>query len=142
VASEATITTGLMIRKGNLNYPPGGGGQVTFRADVTGSKGPTPGSTLIATSGTDVDFTQLTTPGLVRLTNLSADNYVEYGVREPATGAFYPLGEILPGESYVLRFSRNLREEWVGTGTSAPTNYFHLRANTAAVDVDIAAFER
>lgn len=147
MANEATINLSMNIRKVDdttdlvlLDYR---SQPSSFQADVTGTKGPTPGSISVSIAGTDVDFSQLTTPGLCRLMNQDPTNFVEYGIREPGTGTFYPLGEILPGETYIIRLSRNLQEEYIGTGTgtSAPTNFFHLKANVAACNVLVEAFE-
>jgi hypothetical protein len=54
------------------------------------------------------------------------------------------LGEVLPGESYVIRLSRNLLEQYAGsgTGTTGPENTFRLKANEAAVAALVEAFER
>lgn len=140
MSDEAQIRSSLQINKGNLNYQ---SQPTAFNADVATGKGPSPGAITAALAGTDVDFGELVQPSLCRLMNLDDANFVEYGIREPATGFFYPLGELLPGESFVLRLSRNLQEEYtgVGTGTSAPTNFFHLKANTAPCVVLVEAFE-
>jgi hypothetical protein len=68
--------------------------------------------------------------------NLDSTNYVEVGVLVGAT--FYPMLELLPGETYVVRLSRNL--QYGPTGT-AHTQDLHLRANTASVKVLVEAFE-
>ena len=115
-----------------------------FKVDVTGAKGPVPGSIAVSVWGTNVDFGELTTPTLCRLTNQDATNFVEYGVWDPEGGTFYPLGEIGPGESYPLKLSRNLQEEYA-TGTSTTgedTNRLRLKADTAACNVLIEAFEK
>lgn len=141
MASEAVIRTGLTISKDNLRYNalPAG-----FSADVATAKGPVPGAVSVATAGTVLDLGELTTPSLCRLMNLDTTNFVEVGIREPSSGFFYPLLELLPGESYVFRLSRNLLEEYTGagTGTSAPTNEFYAKANTAAVVLLVEAFEK
>jgi hypothetical protein len=124
MANEATITNGIFIDKGNLHFHPA---SVTFRGTVTGTKGPVPGALSIATAGTDISFAQLTTPGYCKITNLDATNYVEYGIWNGTT--FYPLGEILAGQSYVIRLSRNV-------GST-----LRFRANTAACNVVVEAFE-
>jgi hypothetical protein len=140
VANEATVSVSLGIVKSNRQLCRF---QSSFNANVAGTKGPVPGAVTISTAGTNIDLSQLTTPGLCVLRNLDVTNYVEYGIREPATGFFYPLGEILPGEDYVLRLSRNIGEEYTntGTGTSASTNTLHMKANSAAVVVSVEAYE-
>jgi hypothetical protein len=138
MANEAVIQTSLNIKAGNISYQclP-----ITFRATVTGRKGPSPGAVAVAVAGTSIDFGELTTPALCRLQNLDATNFVEYGIWDGIQ--FFPLGELLPGESYVIRLSRNLQEEYgTGTGTTgAAANRLRLKANTAAVNVLVEAFE-
>lgn len=138
MANEATISSGLNIRKGNLNYQ---SQPMSFRANVSGTKGPTPGALEVTTSGTNVDFSELTTPALCRIMNLSATYLVEWGIHDGSL--FHPVGEVLPGETYVIRLSRNLGEEEdvPGTGTSAVVNAFFLRAVGGTVNVVVEAFE-
>jgi hypothetical protein len=144
MADEATIRTSLQINKPPyLDYQ---SRPTDFKADVTGTKGPTPGAITVSILGTDVDLSQLTTPGLCRIQNQDDVNFVEYGIRENTTGKFYPLGELLPGETYVLRLSRwlGLEETSPGTGTGTAIgadNKLHFRADTAACNVLIEAFE-
>ena len=140
MSREAQVRVALSISKDNLSVRY----NHVYTADVNGTaRGPSPGAVLIDTDGTSIDFSQLTTPGLVVFKNLSETDYVEYGIWEPATTTFYPLGEILPGESYVLRLSRNLAEQYsnTGTGTTAPTNALRFKANRADVYVDVSAYE-
>jgi hypothetical protein len=139
MADEARVRSGFTIQNGGLvrRNP-----TASFTVDVDGENGPSPGAVTVATTGTDIDFSQLITPGLCQLSNLDVTNYYEYGIHEPVTGTFYPLGEVGPGESYCIKFSRNLLEEYVGTGTSGPTNTFQLRANTAAVVAVVEAYEK
>lgn len=142
MANEAEIRSSLQISKDNLEYR---GQPTVFNADVTGTKGPTPGAITVSTAGTDVDLTALTTPGLCRIQNLEADggNYVSYGMWDPEGSKYLPLGELLPGESYVLRLARDIEEEYgTGTGTTgASTNRLRFKANTAACVVLVEAFE-
>lgn len=132
-----STSTGLVT----LNYQ---SQPTTFTVDVSGTKGPSPGAIQVTIAGTDVDFSQLTTPGLCRIMNLDPTNYVEYGIRDVASRKFYPLGEILPGETYVLRLSRNIQEEYypsTGTGTTGDIDKFHIKANKAACNILVEAFE-
>lgn len=142
MANEIRVQTSLQIRKGSQVYQ---SQPTSFNADMAGSRGPTPGAILISRNGTDVDLSQLTAlGGLCRLMNLDDTNWVEYGVYEPATFRFYPLGEILPGESYVIRLSRWLGYEvgtGVGTGSIGGSNTFRLKANAAACVVLVEAFD-
>lgn len=145
MAGEATLRVSLTIRKDNLNYQSNPTG---FSATVTGTKGPTPGYVLISTLGTDIDLSKLTQPGLCWMQNLSLVNAVEYGIWDPEIAKFYPLGELLPGECFPLRLSRNLAKEFgsggttTGTGVTGPTtNRLRFRAMAASVPVRVEAFE-
>ena len=144
MANEATIRSSLQIQQGEVDYS---SRPAAFTATVTGSKGPTPGAVLCSTAGTDIDLTELTTPSLCRIQNLDAANRVEVGIWDPETSKFYPLLELLAGESYVVRLCRLLGWEYgtgtgAGTGTTGPnTNRLRIRANTAACNVLVEAFE-
>lgn len=140
MADEANITSNLRITKDNLEYS---SQPQSFTADVSGTMGPIPGGLIVDTDGVDVEFTGLTTPALCRIMNLDSTNYVEYGIWDPENDTFFPLGEVLAGETYVLRLSRNLQEQFgTGTGTTGDdTNRLHLRANTANCNVVVEAFE-
>lgn len=145
MANEAQVRAGLNVRivSGSVvrtNYR----NDATYQADVSAVGGPTPGSFLVDAYGVDVDFSQLTTPGLAWLHNQDAVNYVEFGIYDPADDSFDPLGEILPGESFPFRFSRNLGEsyEGTGTGTSAATKRVRFRANGGSCWVLVDAFEK
>jgi hypothetical protein len=147
MSGEAQLQISLQITKSDAvgivnfrSYP------TQFTADVTGALGPTPGAFLASVYGTDVDLSELTQPGLCRLSNQDATNYVTYGVVDPETDKFYPLGEILPGEFFVLRLSRNLKWEYAGSGTGtgttgANTNTLRFIADTAACVVLAEIFE-
>lgn len=140
MANEITVLSGVTITKDPLRYisQPN-----SFQADMTGCKGPTPGAVTVAVLGTTISLAQLTTPGICVFKNLDDTNYVTYGIWDPETETFYPLGEILPGEVYVLRLSRSISAEYgTGTGTLVPdTNNLMFRADTAAVVVSVEAFE-
>ena len=140
MADEATIFSGFQIANGDWLVP---AGKTTFTADVTGIKGPTPGALAVSVTGTNVDLSQLTTPGWCKITNLSTVNFVEWGIYDPETTKFYPVGEIPAGKWTVFKFSRNFAWEYgVGTGTSgAETNVLRLRADTAACNVSVEAYE-
>lgn len=138
MSDEATIQASLQILTTNLKYR---SYPTTFTADVSGEKGPVPGAISAAVLGTSVDLSQLTLPGLCRITNLDATNYVTVGILDP-DGDFYPLAEVLPGEFYILRLSRSLGQSWgVGTATTDSGCTLHIQANTAACNVVVEAFE-
>lgn len=140
MSGEARVRSTLQIVNGNLKYQPK---SVSFNPDVAGTKGPVPGAIAVTTAGTDVDFGELTTPALCKITNLDSTNFVEYGIWDPEGNTFYPLGELLAGESYVLRLSRNLQEEFgTASGTiGANTNRLRLKADAATLNASVEAFE-
>ena len=140
MANEARVNCSLQIRTGNLTYTSQPTG---FQADVAGVKGPSPGAVTVSTAGTDIDLSELPTPGLATLQNLDEDNYVTYGSYDPETTKFYPLGELLPGEIFPIRLSRLLGwEQGTGTGTDGPeTNRLRFYANAAECVVVVNAFE-
>lgn len=107
-------------------------------------RGPTPGLLSIPVHGRDIDLAELTVAGEVWITNNDPTNFVTFGIYDPETPAFYPLGEVLPMKSCQFRLSRALSEQFFGTGTGTgveATARFHMRADTEAVDVVIEAWE-
>lgn len=147
MSGEAQMQVSLQITKddtaGILNYR---SYPTQFTADVSGALGPTPGAFIASITGTDVDLTQLTVPGLCKITNQDDTNYVTYGIHEESTNQFYPLGEVLAGEFYIFRLSRWLGLEWAEPGTGTGTalgsnNKLMIRASTAPVVVLVEAFE-
>lgn len=140
MADEATIRASLQIDSGNLSYS---SKPTAFQADVAGSKGPVPGAITVSVDGTDVDLSELTTPGLCRIMNLDDTNYVTVGIYDTSATEFYPLLELLPGETFVFRLSRvvGLEVEAPGTGTYAGATSMRVRANTAPCNVLVEAFE-
>lgn len=150
MADEATIRASLTIRKlssdGTIVVLDHQSRPSAFTVDVTGAKGPSPGAVTARTTGTVVSFGELTIPSLCTIKSLDDDegNYVEYGIYDLQTDVFYPLGEVGPGESYVLKLSRNLLEEFTGTGTgtTGATNQFMVKSFNANADVSIEAFEK
>ena len=139
MSDEATIRASLQIDNGDFHYR---SYPTSFQADVTGKHGPTPGSVTVSVAGIDVSLAELAVPGLCVIENQDPTNFVTFGIWDPETTKFYPLGELLPGEIYVLRLSRDLAWEYgAGTGTTGPeTNTLRFRANTAACSVFIGAF--
>lgn len=140
MANEAQITAALTIVKGNVQYA---SRPSAFVASVSGAKGPTPGSFSASIAGTDVDLSNLTSPGLCRIANQDDTYSVDVGIYDPETARFYPLIRLLPGEFYVIRLSPNVQEEYgTGTGTlGADTNRMRVKAITAAAQVSVEAFE-
>jgi hypothetical protein len=146
MASEANIRISLGVRSGNVQYQ---NARTAFRADMGTPKGPTPGVVTCSTNGTDIDLSQLVEPGLCLLENLDDTNFVEVGIYDPNggpgdEGLFVPMIELLPGELYVVRLTRNLGEAYPSgsPGTDAPTRRLRVKANTSPCDVGVYAFER
>lgn len=142
MANELTLRTSLTVRKGNLDYR---SFPSQFQLDQTGVGGPTPGAILCATApGTDVDLSELTTPGPAFVQNLDATNYVTIGIYDPQSNFFYPMLEVPAGKGYPIYLSRDLFEEYAtGTGTVGPgTNTLRIIANNAACIVKFDAFEK
>ena len=157
MADEATFQNSLTIMKRSttgakqlLNFQKA----VSFRATVTGTKGPLPGSILVPLTGVAVSLSQLTTPSIAWLHHQGlADGsdpgsnpsiyYVEVGVKDVLTSRFTPLLELWPGEEYPLRLSRNLLESYnsTGTGTGPANNSLWVMSHGAACTLWIGAFE-
>lgn len=143
MSREAIVRSSLIIRTGNLDYRSNPTG---FVADVAGINGPTPGAITVPVEGVDVDFSQLTAfGGLCRLANLDDTNFLTWGIHDPETDLFYPVGKVLAGETYVLRLADDLEQELgtgSGTGTAGPsTNRLRLKADTASVVALVEAFD-
>jgi hypothetical protein len=137
MANEARVTSALSIQRDNLNYNVQG----TFLADVSMSKGPRPGGVTVNADGIDIDFGTLVIPSLCRIAHVDGTDRIEYGIRAGTT--WYPVGELLPGESYVLRLSRNLGEQGytTGTGTTGTIHSLHLRSTGGVCEATVEAFE-
>lgn len=138
MANEARLQISLQIAADNVQY---NSLPTSFTATVTGRKGPTPGALTVPVAGVNVDLSQLTVPGLCRLQNQDATNFVTVGIYDEATNRFHPIEEILPGESYVVRLSRELGYEYGTAGTAADRDHLHLRASIAPCVVLVEAFE-
>lgn len=152
MANEALIRSNLQIRK-TLSATDGtiildySSRPTAFTADVSGNLGPTPGAFVASTAGTDVDLSALTIPGLCRFMHLGTANFVEVGIWDPEGVRFYPMLELLPGDSFIVRLARNIEEEFgtgdPGTATAgANTNRMRFKAISAAVNVLVEAFEK
>ncbi len=141
MADEARLQVSLQVVNGNLNYQ---SRPTAFTADMSTAKAPTPGRVLAAVLGTDVDLSQITTPGLAWLMNLDPTNFVEYGLWDESTNVFYVIGELLPGECFTLRLSRHMLVSYQGSSTVAGVDWVRLRlkADTAACECWVDVFEK
>lgn len=115
-----------------------------FTADMIGLGGGGPGGFTASIYGTEVDVSEVDTPGMCEVSNHDSTNYVILGIYDPQTDVFYPMDEIGPGEQYVKKLWRGLLQEFTGTGTgtTGPTNQLMIKANTAACKVSVRIFER
>ena len=138
MANEATVQSSLQIKSGNLEYNSRPSG---FKADINTAKGPTPGAITVTDDGTDVDLSELTTPGLCRLMNLDASYDIQVGRYDPVTDRFYPLIRVKPGESYVIRLDPDVLEEYTGTGTMDQASDSTLRIKAVGVASAFAVVE-
>lgn len=143
--NEATIQTSLTIRKSengvvviDYNSRPS-----AFTADVSGTKGPVVGAVDVPISLYLVDLSELSTPGLARFMNQDDTNFVSYGIWDPDGSKFFPLGELLPGDTFVLRLSRLIGgETGSAPGTNAASNNsLMFQADIATCVVLIEIFE-
>ena len=131
MAGTIQVTSGIVVNNNALQYS---SYPKSFQAIQTTANGVTPGTVTIATSVTDVVLTGLLVPGIVHIVNLDPNNFVTFGLHDSTI--FRPLGELLPGESWVFRLSRTI----LTANTAA--DKFAMLADTAAVKVLVAAFDQ
>ncbi len=139
MANEGSVQSGFSIVKksGSITQINHTTLPSSHRVTVTGAKGPTPGAIDVPTAGVEVDLTELTTPGLCRLMNQDDTNYVTYGVLDIDGNTFHVLGELGPGESYVLKLSRI-----IGLTVGTADEGLFLKADTATCVVLVEAFQK
>lgn len=144
MADEARVTFNLSISKDDATGFLDVRRQASFRMDVSGAKGPTPGALTIPIYGKVVPVGELTTPGICWITNHDDTNYVEVGILDVDRDVWHPLLEVGPKERWPLKLSRNLREEYTGTGTgtTGPTDALFAKANGADCVVSFEVWER
>lgn len=137
MANEAVILAGLTIINDPVDYR---SEPNQFRGDVTGKFGPAPGAFSVTTEGVDVDLSMFTTPGYCIIRNLDATNFFTIGAWDGIE--FIPLFEVLPGEHYVMRLSRQVGNAYgTGTGVTDTGNTLRFKADTAAVNAVVEGFE-
>lgn len=144
MANEVQFRKFLNIRKGNLDYRPP---QVSWNMDMTGAKGPTPGAIEAPTDGVDVDLSALTDPGIVHIYNMEASggSSISWGIHDPETDRYYPVGVLAPGEHDMLVLDEDFQSEHypaTGTALGPVTNRLYVKGKTAAANVYVGAFER
>lgn len=138
-----SIRTSLQVNIGNLVYQ--SQPQAFNPVDALVGLGPSPGAVVIQLNGTDIDLSELAQPGLCRIMNIDPLNFVTRGIWDADNLTFYPIDELLPGESYIVRLSRQLGDkEAPGTGTS-PTNTLpctmRFKADSEPVILLVEAFD-
>ncbi len=145
MANEGSFTYSMSLRKqsGALIIL-GASYQKSFTFDVDGSVGPTPGGMVVPVGGKIIRFGELITPGIIVIKNYDATNYITYGLYDPDSKKFYPMGEVFAGEEWPWRLSRDFLErfEGTGTGTTGRSMYLMLKASEAPVNASVEAYER
>lgn len=116
MTNEVRINTSMNIRAstGPLQYQ---NEPSSFQANMSGAQGPSPGSVIATPNGTVVTFPGLTSPRLCRIMNQDPTNWIAVGMYDGVH--FYPMIELLPGETYIVRLSRHLGGEYTTTGTGS-----------------------
>lgn len=142
MADEFTITSYLTVNKPSINLL-WSSQPKSFRATLNANAGPITFNTSVAVLGTDFDLSPLTKPGWAWMQNLDPTNLVQYGIYDPESNKFIPFGRILPGKHAEWQFAEEFRADYVGTGTgtSAYTNRFRVRAKTAPCRVLLVVFD-
>lgn len=141
MADEARISNSLQIKVGSLEYR---SQPTAFYADVSTAKGPTPGLVSCTQAGTDVDLSLLTTPGLCRIQNLDDTNKIIVGRWDPDNSRFYPMMDLLAGETFVIRLAADVEDEYsgTGTGTTATASTLRIKGTNATCLALVEAFEK
>lgn len=132
MANEISINAQVAVRMGNLQYQSNPG---QFKANLSVANGPSPGAVTATTGGVNVSLAQLTLPGMLRITNTDSTNYVTFGLYEISGTIFRPFGELLPGETAILRLSRSV----LTANTAA--DVIRLVAHTASCVVQFDCFD-
>lgn len=142
MADEATIRSSLSITKDNIEYR---SYPNDFTADVTGAKGPTPGSVTVTAAGTDISLAELTVPGFCRIGNQDSTYSMMVGIWDESTSTFHPFQEIAPGEYYTIRMARYIGNEFgsaTSTATSGSGNKLRIKSMGGSCTALVEVFER
>lgn len=139
MSDEITVSETMTILKDNIDEQTRPN---RFLADMTGTKGPTPGLITVPVTGKVVDLSALSLMGgMCRFYNRDDTNYVTIGVYDGTN--FFPFCELLPGEFTRVRLSRFINVEFIGssTGSNSDVNSLMIIANTAACNVLVQAYD-
>lgn len=145
MSDEITVRAGITVKNGNYSYASQPG---YCTDDQTTPGGGVPGVVVASESGTDVSFSPLVQPAWVELVNIEAAGgaRAEWGMFDPQTGVFIPVGELEPGDIAVFKLSRNFGEEWVSFGTATATtisnNTLRVKGYGGACRVSVKAHEK
>lgn len=122
MANEIQSTCSLRVTNGSLksNLTPG-----TINITQAVAKGPTPGTVNVGTSAEVISFAELTTLGVIQITNLDGTNYIEFGPDDGASD-IQPAIRIEAGECWQFRL--------------VPGVTYYAKADTAACNVQFMAF--
>jgi hypothetical protein len=87
--------------------------------------------------GTDIDLSAIPNPRLAWFANLDETNNVHFGIYDPETEVFYPIGELHAGEALPFPLSSRLSQEiGTGSGTIGPdTNRLRFKSENATCQV-------
>lgn len=121
MSDEIQSSCTLRVANGNLksNLTPG-----TITIDQAVAKGPSPGCVVVGTSEEVISFAELTTLGVIQITNLDTTNYVDFGPE--SGGAMVAAVRIQAGEVWQFRL--------------VPGVTYRAQADTAACNVVFAGF--
>lgn len=146
MSDEITVRASVTVKNGNYSYASQPGYCTDDQATPGGG---VPGTVIASESGTDVSFSPLVQPTWVELMNVEAADSglrAEWGVYDPQTSVFIPIGELEPGDVTVLKLSRNFGEEWVSFGTATATaianNTLRIKAYGGTCRVSVKAHEK
>ena len=113
----------LSVNHGSLQQQLNPGQKVITQAVA---RGPSPGCVIVADDAdTEIDFSELATLGVIQVTNLDEENYVDFGP-DDGEGALKPAMRIEAGETWQFRL--------------VPGVTYFARADTADCAVLFSAF--
>ena len=127
MSGEISLNLSMQINKDNFGYS---NTPISYQEDMVTGKGPSPGAITASSAGTgtQISFTNLSTPARAVIKNFDDTNYVEVGI--VVGGIFYALLEVQAGMFDIIRFGRSMTKTII-----------YVRANTANCEVSVEAFE-
>lgn len=142
MANEFTMRHVASLRNANNNYqtPPNKSG---YQFNQENEGGPIVGEITIATTGTDIDLSELGVPGYWEGWNLDPTNAVELCIHDGSVA--HPFAELPPGGGLQRGlFPRTLGDERgvPGTGTTTKVNSLMGIAYNSSCKIVLFIFER